>query len=169
MNVFRICLLLLLVPLALNLPAQEATAEAGADEVIGKLNRPQRPLTPAEHLMQDRAKQVHEQALRNLGKQRREADVRRADTEAAVAESDAWNRKLLHLTPAQVDAWMNAPVHDEATYARIAATPDAHFEAAARKQPGEPAPSRRWLALGGVALILLALLLRKRLTRKEAE
>ena len=162
MNTLRTLLLLVLLPLAFALRAEEEIA-------VGKLNTPQRPPTPEELLSQAKAKQGYEESMRRLGDQRRATAERRATKEAELAEADAWAAKLLQLTPAQVNAWMKAPVKDEATYAQIAAMSDAQLEAAEREDPADPPPARRWGALGLTVALLLAWAIWKHLKKGARE
>lgn len=97
-----------------------------------------------------------EEGLRTLRDLRKKAAENKLAKEAELAEADAWAAKLLQLTPAQVNAWMKAPVKDEATYAQIAAMSDAQLEAAEREGSAEPPPARRWGALGLTVALLLA-------------
>lgn len=162
MNTLRVHLLLALLPLALILRAEEEIA-------IGKLNKPQPPPTPEELLSQAKAKQTYEDSMHRLGEQRRATAERRATKEAELAEADAWAAKLLQLTPAQVNAWMKAPVKDEATYAQIAAMSDAQLEATERGGPAEPPAARRWGALGLTVALLLAWAIWKHLKKGARE
>ncbi|MGN0856873.1 MAG: hypothetical protein ACI4QJ_05685 [Candidatus Spyradenecus sp.] len=162
MTPLRTLLLLALLPLAFALRAEEEIA-------IGKLNDLQRQPTPEELLIQAQARQVYEASTRQLGEQRKVAAERRAAKAVEIAEADAWAAKLLQLTPAQVNAWMKAPVKDEATYAQIAAMSDAQLEAAERGGPAEPPAARRWGALGLTVALLLAWAIWKHLKKGARE
>ena len=162
MNTLRANLLLALLPLALILRAEEEIA-------IGKLNKPQRPPTPEELLVRAQAKYTYENSMRKLGEHRRATAERRVAKAVEIAEADAWAAKLLQLTPAQVNAWMMAPMKDEATYTQIAAMSDAQLEAAERGGPAEPPAARRWGALGLTVALLLAWAIWKHLKKGARE
>ncbi|MGN0886118.1 MAG: hypothetical protein ACI4RT_03880 [Candidatus Spyradenecus sp.] len=124
---------------------------------------------PQAYFEWEQRNRQQEEGFRALRELRDKAANNKVAKEVELAEADAWAAKLLQLTPEQVNAWMNAPVKDEATFAQIAATSDAQLEAAERGAPAEPPPARRWGALGVTVALLLAWAIWKHIKKGERD